>query len=133
MSASQCVQALAHQSNVVAAQGVEATLFAALMSILNGGSATGSFLGSLLTRSMGVTSTDFRALAPLLLICNLSSLVPLTLLHLVPDGTGASGVADEASARAKYAAAADVELVEKGEKEGLLRDRRDRRRDSIDS
>ena len=103
------------------------------MSILNGGSASGSFLGSLLTRAMGVTSTEFRALAPLLLICNLSSLVPLTLLHLVPDGTGASGVADEASARAK-GAAADSELVEKGEKEGMLRDRRDRRRrDSIDS
>ena len=114
------------------AQGVEATLFAALMSILNGGSATGSFLGSLLTRVMGVTSTDFGALAPLLLICNLSSLLPLALLQLVPDSSGASGVAEEASARAN--GDADVELVEKGEKEGLLRDRRDRRRrESIDS
>ena len=115
-----------------AAQGVEATLFAALMSILNGGSATGSFLGSLLTRAVGVTSTDFRALAPLLLVCNLSSLVPLVLLHLVPDGTGASNVADEASERAK--GAAEVDFVERGEKEGLLRGRRDRRRhDSMES
>ena len=111
------------------AQGVEATLFAALMSILNGGSATGSFSGSLLTRAMGVTSTNFGALAPLLLICNLSSLAPLALLHLVPDATAAGG-AEAASKQAKHVA--DAEQVETGEKEGLLR--RDRRRhDSLDS
>lgn len=46
-------------------QGVEATLFAALMSILNGGSFTGSFLGSLLTRALGVDGKDFTNLAPL--------------------------------------------------------------------
>ena len=108
---------------------MEATLFAALMSILNGGSASGSFLGSLLTRAMGVTSTDFGALAPLLLICNLSSLAPLVLLRLVPNATGA-GSEEAASEQAK--SAAEAELVETGEKEGLLR--RDRRRhDSLDS
>jgi BT1 family len=46
-------------------QGVEATLFAALMSILNGGAFTGSFLGSLLTRALGVDGKDFTNLAPL--------------------------------------------------------------------
>lgn len=50
------------------AQGVEATLFAALMSILNGGSFTGSFLGSLLTKALGVTGEDFTRLAPLVLV-----------------------------------------------------------------
>ncbi len=99
------------------------------MSILNGGSAAGSFSGSLLTRAMGVTSTDFGALAPLLLICNLSSLAPLALLHLVPNATGAGG-AEASREQAKHAA--DAELIETGEKEGLLR--RDRRRhDSLDS
>jgi BT1 family len=46
-------------------QGVEATLFAALMSILNGGAFAGSFLGSLLTRALGVDGQDFTNLAPL--------------------------------------------------------------------
>ncbi len=47
---------------------MEATLFAALMSILNGGSFTGSFLGSLLTKALGVTGEDFTHLAPLVLV-----------------------------------------------------------------
>ena len=50
-------------------QGVEATLFAALMSILNGGAFAGSFLGSLLTRALGVDGQDFTNLAPL--VCTL--------------------------------------------------------------
>jgi Na+/melibiose symporter-like transporter len=66
-------------------EGVEATLFAALMSILNGGAFAGSFLGSLLTRALGVDGQDFTNLAPLVLICTLSSLAPLALLRLVPN------------------------------------------------
>lgn len=66
-------------------EGVEATLFAALMSILNGGAFTGSFLGSLLTKALGVDGEDFTNLAPLVLICTLSSLAPLGLLRLVPN------------------------------------------------
>lgn len=64
---------------------MEATLFAALMSILNGGAFTGSFLGSLLTKALGVNGEDFTNLAPLVLICTLSSLAPLGLLRLVPN------------------------------------------------
>lgn len=41
-------------------EGVEATLFATLMSILNGGGFLGSALGSLLTKWFGVTSTEFE-------------------------------------------------------------------------
>ena len=79
-------------------QGVEATLFAALMSILNGGSAAGSFFGSMLTRAFGVTSTNFEALAPLLLICNLSSLAPLALLQLIPDSSASESIVDATNA-----------------------------------
>lgn len=51
-------------------QGVEATLFATLMSILNGGAFMGSALGSGLTAAFGVTATDFKLLAPLILVKN---------------------------------------------------------------
>ena len=40
-------------------EGVEATLFATLMSILNAGAFTGSALGAALTSWLGVTSTNF--------------------------------------------------------------------------
>ena len=66
-------------------QGVEATLFATLMSILNGGAFVGSSGGALLTKMFGVTSDNFDRLAPLVLLCTLSSLAPLPLLGLVPD------------------------------------------------
>eukprot|EP00958_Prasinococcus_capsulatus_P025235 scaffold4170_cov330-Prasinococcus_capsulatus_cf.AAC.2 len=89
-------------------EGVEATLFALLMSILNAGGvsycpchplqsgagpaavvreqriATSGLLGGGLTSVMGVTSTDFSNLAPLLVLCNASSLLPLLLLPMVP-------------------------------------------------
>lgn len=84
----------------VCPEGVEATLFATLMSILNGGSVTGSFLGSLLTRAFGVTGSQFDNLALLLTTCSLGSLLPLPLLRLVPDlhdddDSGGGGGEDE--------------------------------------
>ena len=49
---------------------MEATLFATLMSILNGGAFVGSALGSGLTAAFGVTATDFTHLVPLILVCS---------------------------------------------------------------
>lgn len=66
-------------------EGVEATLFATLMSILNGGSFVGSALGSGLTSVFGVTTTEFKDLAPLVMLCTLSMLLPLPLLRLLPE------------------------------------------------
>lgn len=85
-------------------QGVEATLFATLMSILNGGAFTGSALGSALTAALGVTADDFRMLWVLVALCTLSSLLPLPLLWLVPDASGAeeaARVVDERAAAAE--------------------------------
>ncbi|KAH7651108.1 Folate-biopterin transporter protein [Dioscorea alata] len=65
--------------------GVEATLFATLMSISNRGSVTGGLLGAGLTQLLGVTKDTFNNLAPLIIICNLSSLLPLSLLGLLPE------------------------------------------------
>ncbi|KAJ4746123.1 Major facilitator superfamily protein [Rhynchospora pubera] len=67
--------------------GMEATLFATLMSISNGGSVAGGLLGAGLTQLLGVTRDNFSNLAFLIVICNLSSLLPLPLLGLLPAET----------------------------------------------
>ena len=58
-------------------EGVEATLFAALMSVFNAGGAASGALGAALTSYLGVTAEDFTNLFWLVLICNMSSLLPL--------------------------------------------------------
>lgn len=65
-------------------QGMEATLFATLMSISNGGSVAGGLLGAGLTQLFGVTKDSFDNLAFLITLCSLSSLLPLPLLGLLP-------------------------------------------------
>ncbi|KAA8527621.1 hypothetical protein F0562_034984 [Nyssa sinensis] len=78
-------------------QGMEATLFATLMSISNGGSVVGGLLGAGLTQLFGVTKDRFDNLAFLIILCNLSSLLPLPLLGLLPrdepdsDSKGSGG------------------------------------------
>jgi uncharacterized membrane protein YgcG len=64
--------------------GVEATLFATLMSILNGGSFVGSALGAGLTATLGVTSDNFDQLFTLVALCTLSTLLPAPFLNLLP-------------------------------------------------
>ncbi|XP_074292326.1 folate-biopterin transporter 1, chloroplastic [Silene latifolia] len=61
-------------------EGVEATLFATLMSISNAGSVLGGLFGAGLTQVFGVTKDRFDNLAALIILCNLSSLLPLPLL-----------------------------------------------------
>lgn len=69
-------------------------MFATLMSVLNGGSFTGSAIGALFTRAFGVTGDNFTNLAGLVLLCNLSSLLPLPLLRMLPDASPADQVKD---------------------------------------
>uniref|UniRef100_A0A7S0G9Q7 Uncharacterized protein n=1 Tax=Proboscia inermis TaxID=420281 RepID=A0A7S0G9Q7_9STRA len=66
--------------------GVEAVLFATLMSIFNGAGVTGSEIGALLTKMLGITESNFDNLGLLTIICNLSSLYPLLLLNTLLDG-----------------------------------------------
>lgn len=68
-------------------EGVEATLFALLMSVLNGGSLTGQALGAGLTQALGVTGTDFSNLPLLVLICVVCTLIPLPFITLIPKQT----------------------------------------------
>jgi folate/biopterin transporter len=67
-------------------QGIEATLFALLMSIWNLSGLLSYELGSLLTHWLGVTETQFENLGLLVIITNLSTLLPLPLLGLLPEG-----------------------------------------------
>lgn len=66
-------------------EGMEATLFATLMSISNGGSVLGGLIGAGLTQFFGVTKDNFDNLAFLIILCNLSSMLPLPLLGLLPN------------------------------------------------
>jgi folate/biopterin transporter len=65
--------------------GVEGTLFAALMSIYNASGATSNAVGGLLTNALGITDTDFSNLWKLVLMCSLSSLIPLPLLGFIDE------------------------------------------------
>ena len=67
--------------------GVEAVLFATLMSINNGASTVGTEIGAFLTKILGVTETNFDNLMLLSFICNLSSLYPLLFIGWL-DGIG---------------------------------------------
>ncbi|WP_338461417.1 folate-biopterin transporter [Synechococcus elongatus IITB7] len=64
--------------------GIEATLFALLMSVLNLAHFGSVELGALLTHWLGVTESQFDRLWLLVLLTNLSSLLPLPLLGLLP-------------------------------------------------
>ncbi len=67
-------------------KGVEATLFALLMSIWNLSGLLSHELGALLTSCLGVTETNFDNLWLLVIITNLSTLIPLPFLPWLPAG-----------------------------------------------
>ncbi|MUL36641.1 folate/biopterin family MFS transporter [Gloeocapsopsis dulcis] len=64
--------------------GVEATLFALLMSISNLGGLLSYQLGALLMHLMGITQTNFSNLWILVVIANVSTLLPLPFLGWLP-------------------------------------------------
>lgn len=66
-------------------KGVEATLFALLMSVMNVSGLVSHELGALLTYWLGVTETNFDKLWLLILITNVSTLFPLPLLGWLPS------------------------------------------------
>jgi folate/biopterin transporter len=64
--------------------GIEATLFALLMSVINLASFLSHELGGGLMQWLGVTETNFTALGLLVVITNLSTLLPLPFLRWLP-------------------------------------------------
>jgi folate/biopterin transporter len=65
--------------------GIEATLFAMLMSVLNLSGLVSKEGGAILTHLLGVTDTNFDQLWLLVLITNLGSVVPLVFIKLLPN------------------------------------------------
>ncbi|GBF79579.1 folate/biopterin family MFS transporter [Aphanothece sacrum] len=66
-------------------KGIEATLFALLMSFTNLSALLSHELGALLTHLLGVTETNFDKLWLLVMITNLSTLLPLPLIRWLPN------------------------------------------------
>ena len=64
--------------------GIEATLFALLMSVTNLARALSQEFGAVLMHQLGVTANNFDNLALLVLLTNVSSLLPLPFLKLLP-------------------------------------------------
>ena len=73
-------------------EGIEATLFALLMSVINISALCSFQLGAGLTYLLGVTESNFDNLWLLVLIANLTSLLPLPLLKWLPDEKDVSKV-----------------------------------------
>jgi folate/biopterin transporter len=77
-------------------RGIEATLFALLMSISNLAGLVSYELGAVITHWLGITETNFEFLWFLVIVTNLSTLLPLPFLNWLPaadsqDGEVASG------------------------------------------
>ena len=75
--------------------GVEATLFALLMSILNLAGLVSHELGALLTHWLEVTETNLENLWLLVVITNLTTLLPLPLLGMLPAATSQEADGDK--------------------------------------
>ncbi|NJR67196.1 MAG: folate/biopterin family MFS transporter, partial [Leptolyngbyaceae cyanobacterium CRU_2_3] len=73
--------------------GIEATLFALLMSIYNSAGFLSYELGAWLMHGLGVTEANFDRLWLLVVITNLTTLLPLPLLGWLPDSQAQMPVA----------------------------------------
>ncbi len=78
--------------------GVEATLFALLMSVSNLASMVSYQLGAGLMHLLGIAQTNFDNLWILVIIANLSTLLPLPFLHWLPDKEASPALPSEAIA-----------------------------------
>jgi folate/biopterin transporter len=65
--------------------GIEATLFAILMSIFNLGGAISKEFGAIIMHWLGITETYFDSLWLLVIITNLIALVPMLFIQFLPD------------------------------------------------
>lgn len=68
---------------VLCPKNMEGTIFSVFMSALNFGGALSTLLGSFITSYLNITSTDFTNLHSLILIANVTSLLPLILIFVI--------------------------------------------------
>lgn len=76
--------------------GVEATLFALLMSVVNLAGLLSYEVGAVLMHWLGITETNFSALWILVILTNLSTLLPLPFLKWLPSADTSQTVGEEA-------------------------------------
>jgi folate/biopterin transporter len=90
--------------------GVEATLFALLMSVLNLAGLLSHELGAVLTHWIGVTETNFDRLWLLVTLTNASTLLPLPLLFLLPN-TSSQGTSSEEEEEDKLVSGEELSMT----------------------
>lgn len=90
--------------------GVEATLFALLMSVVNLAGLLSHEMGAVLTHWLSVTETNFDNLWELVLITNLTTLLPLPLLFLLPN-TSSQGIGDRGEGHGESLPPVDTPVV----------------------
>ncbi|CDJ65301.1 integral membrane protein, putative [Eimeria necatrix] len=64
--------------------GLESTIYSVLLSAYNLGLGLGSLVSAGLTAALGISSTNFKGLSALTVICALSNLLPLCLIWMIP-------------------------------------------------
>ena len=85
-------------------EGMEATMYALIMSISNLGGVVGSQLGAGITWGLGVTEKDLTNFWILVLICNATTVLPLVFIGWIPDDDKDYGVEiDKQKAREREA------------------------------
>jgi folate/biopterin transporter len=91
--------------------GVEATLFALLMSVVNLAGLVSYESGAVLMHWMGITESDFTNLAFLVILTNLTTLLPLPLLGWLPASSDLPLAADpDTAALPPVPAAIDLDM-----------------------
>lgn len=76
--------------------GVEAMLYATIMGTINLSGSIGKIFSGLLTKSMGITNHNFTNLPLLVILTNLTALIPLIFLGLLPNNTNKSSKTNNA-------------------------------------
>jgi len=82
--------------------GIEATLFALLMSVNNMAGLLSHEFGALLTYWLGITETNFERLWQLVVITNFSTLLPLSLLGWLPTSDPQVGLQSASETSTKH-------------------------------
>ena len=72
-------------STKICPKGIEATLFALLMSLINFSGILSNELGAFLTYILGITDINFDKFWILIILANLSTLLPLLIINWLPD------------------------------------------------
>lgn len=92
--------------------GVEATLFAVLMSVSNIAGMVSYELGAVLMHWLNITESNFENLWLLVTLTNLSTLLPLPFIHWLPGDSASGGGDDHPHPEASEPSLLDAEAVE---------------------